>query len=266
MEAQIELWGSVFLYLISWGAGLSPTLNERPWLQWTHLRGMLLGWFLHSWLLFYNLMAVTIWPDTFVKDVLIAVSWLSMVIIIGFREQLNTRINGAIVPIFAIILLGVAATQETSVSLFSITSEVWIYKSLLLLHIISFSIGYILFGLACIGSGMFLYQEYHLKTKLITNWVRHLPSLGLLEVISTHATRWGFICLSIGIPLGVILSSNREMGLLRLSVSVAAWFVYAMMLVDRHFQTTQGRRNQIWPIIGFGVILLAVGIEFLSFK
>ena len=141
--------------------------------------------------------------------------------------------------------------------------EPWIYQTVLSTHIISTIGGYTLFALACLSSGLFVYQDYRLKTKLGGILQQRLPALGTLEQTSYAAIKWGFPLLSVGVGLGVMLSQSVLVGdaSIRLLLSVGVWFVYAMFLLDYRVQSIRSRWTPFWPILGFILILAAVFVE-----
>ncbi|MEC7217912.1 MAG: cytochrome c biogenesis protein CcsA, partial [SAR324 cluster bacterium] len=253
-------------YLFSWGFRLSQSLNNNS---------KLLRWSEKTFFVFWLLHAVTLiiglwwweasWPTMFISDVLSFVAWLSIGGLIWFHVQISKLLQVEILPIFAvlILILSISIAQDGIPALALRNQEPWIYQTALLTHIISTIGGYTFFSLACLASSLFVYQNYRLKTKLEGVLRLRIPALGTLEKTSYVAIKWGFLLLSIGVVLGVMLSKSILIGETswRLLLSVGVWFVYAMFLLDYHLHRIRSRLSQYWPIIGFALILAAVFVE-----
>ena len=91
------------------------------------------------------------------------------------------------------------------------------------------------------------------------------PALGTLNRLSSQGTIWGFLALSIGIMLGILINSNDHSLLanLRFGSSISAWFVFAALLLFRQLQAVQSRWITIWPIVGFVLALMSLIVELL---
>ena len=120
-------------------------------------------------------------------------------------------------------------------------------------------------GVACVASIIFLYQEHHLKTKLMSSLTRRFPALGTLDRLSWQGILWGFLALSIGLMLGILINSDDHSLLanLRFGSSISAWFVFAALLLFRQLQAAQSRWITIWSIIGFVLALMSLIVELL---
>ena len=120
-------------------------------------------------------------------------------------------------------------------------------------------------GVACVASIIFLYQEHHLKTKLVTSMMIRFPALGTLDRLSWQGTLWGFLALSIGIMLGILINKDDESLLanLRFVASISAWCVFAMILLLRQLQALRSRWKAIWPIVGFILAMMSLIVELL---
>jgi ABC-type uncharacterized transport system permease subunit len=229
-------------------------------------RGFFVFWLLHAGTLLIGLWWWRLfWPTMFVSDVLSLVAWLSIGGLIWFHEPISKLIQVEILPIFAalILILSSSIAQGGIPALALSNQEPWIYQTALLTHIISTIGGYTFFSLACLASSLFVYQNYRLKTKLEGVLQLKIPALGTLEKTSYIAIKWGFLLLSIGVVLGVMLSKSILIGETswRLLLSVGVWFVYAMFLLDYHLQSIRSRWGPYWPIIGFVLVLAAVFME-----
>jgi ABC-type uncharacterized transport system permease subunit len=131
-------------------------------------------------------------------------------------------------------------------------------------HIVALLAGHLLFALACLSSVAFLLQERQLKSKsrLISS---RLPSLGTLETVTHRSVGLGFVCLTIGILLGLAVAGAENLGAriwdLRLIIPVASWTVYAGFLLVYTYQGRRGRFSAVWSIVGFLFVLASLLFE-----
>ena len=260
---ELGIWLSLSLYLISWGATLS---RNSPHLQEVlGARGLLGAWGLHTLLLGYGLAILASWPHTLVPDLLNLTAWGAVTGLILSGATRRQSMMQAIVRVFAVLLLGVsvAVSQYHLPGLGILEEESWPHHAFLIIHIVGFIAGYVLFGGACVASILVLYQEHLLKSKIALLFQRRFPSLGSLERMSHQATRLGFASLSIGLILGAILGGSVRSGeaSVRLVLSLVSWMVYALLLINLQLHLTSRRWVTIWPIVGFLLILASLVLE-----
>lgn len=224
-------WGALLLYIISWISGLFSSNLVQPsgsrFQVWTDVTGMRTAWLIHTVTLLGLLWTKAVWPSTFVSDILSIAAWGSMVGVQAFPERLPSLVNTSIVRFFVILLLGlsliISQRQMPAGSL--LLEQTWFYHVLLGSHIIILLAGDIMLGVACVASIIFLYQEHHLKTKLMSSLTLRFPALGTLDRLSWQGILWGFLALSIGLMLGILINSDDHSLLanLRFGSSVSAW-------------------------------------------
>ncbi|MGK5095242.1 cytochrome c biogenesis protein CcsA [Deltaproteobacteria bacterium TL4] len=266
MITTLGLWLSILFYLISWGSGLSLASHPSDWRLKVYIQSCRIGCLIHSITLIYSLYYLGHWPQTFISDLLSFVAWLSIIVLILFRTQIENIINSAVVPVFAVVLMiissGISAGSVPALIFFEQAS--WLRQALLVTHIVTLIAGHILFALACGSSILFLYQEHQIKTKLVRVLVNRFPSLGTLNQISYRATLWGFMFLTMGLSLGILMRDNLQgfatIGIRR-GISLLVWLTYAMFLIEHQIQGYQGKRIAFWPIIGFFIVMMGVGVE-----
>ena len=149
----VGTWGALLLYIISWISGLFPSpfddSSSLRFKAWTELTGMRLGWVIHTVVLLGLLWTKSVWPSTFVSDILNVAAWASMVGVQAFPERLPSLVNTSIVRFFVILLLGLSLIiSQNQVSGSEIVSaEPWLYQVLLGTHIIILLAGYAWSGL-----------------------------------------------------------------------------------------------------------------------
>jgi len=264
-------WGALLLYIISWISGLFSSNLVQPSssrLQvWTDVTGMRTAWLIHTVTLLGLLWTKAVWPSTFVSDILSVVAWASMVGVQAFPERLPSLVNTSIVRFFVILLLGlsliISQRQMPEGSL--LFEQTWFYHVLLGSHIIIILAGDIMLGVACVASIIFLYQEHHLKTKLMSSFMLRFPALGTLDHLSWQGILWGFLALSIGLMLGILINSDDHSLLanLRFGSSVSAWCVFGTLLLFRQLYAVRSRWITIWCVIGFVLALMSLIVEML---
>ncbi len=207
-------WVALLLYIISWISGLfaSPFKehSDHRLQAWTDVTGMRVAWLVHTATLLGLLWSKAIWPSTFVSDILNILAWGSMVVVQALHERVLSLVNPYIIRLFAILLLGLSLiiSQWQVMPDLMVIDQTWFFQVLLGTHIIILLAGYVMLGVACVASIIFLYQEHHLKTKLLTSMMVRFPALGTLDRISWQGSLWGFLALSIGIMLGIIINKG----------------------------------------------------------
>jgi len=265
MDAWVQAggWGTLVLYFLGWGAAL--TRHSQPQPHWLDRHGLRMGWVLHTVVLALMLPLFSTWPASLAEDLLNVIAWVCVTLVLTFPQRLEALLNLVAVRVFAILLLGIAVVLSGNQipGLQLLKHEHWLYHALLSLHIIGFVAGYVLFGWACLASALFLYEERQLKAKLVQPVLKRIPALGTLDRISTHAIRLGFLMLTLGLVLGAMLADGFSEGNVseRLGLSVAIWFVYAVLLIHRQLQPPPGRWTAVWPILGFLFFLTALVME-----
>jgi len=140
-------------------------------------------------------------------------------------------------------------------------------RSLLIAHGSLSMLGYLLFGVACLASIFFLYQEKRIKNKTLLLQKVKVPSLGFLDTIIFKMVIAGFLFLTVGLLLGINMSVSANEGVPRLSLSlrqllpVFTWSVYSILLISRSIIGIRGRNSAIWSIIGFLVAVISFVYE-----
>jgi len=120
------------------------------------------------------------------------------------------------------------------------------------------------FGVLCFAGLLALLlaaQEYVLRHKKVMPMVRRLPALTSMETLLFQVIGLGFILLN-----GVLFSSlyfYRSIILWQQShwpkfVTVGlAWWVFAILLLGRHFRGWRGRKAIYYTLLGVGLLLCA---------
>ena len=138
-------------------------------------------------------------------------------------------------------------------------------KFMLISHASCAMLGYLLFGVACLTSMFYLYQEDKIKSKKLLLQNVKVPSLGFLDKLNYKVITVGFLFLSVGILLGInmkIVASNGEIAFsLRQAFPVATWAIYALFLIDRFINGLRGKVTAMWSIVGFLAAITSFAYE-----
>ena len=267
----VGIWLTLLLYIISWISSLfaSPFEKNSNSILLVRLEvvGLRIAWIFHTLTLLGILWTKSVWPTSFVSDILSITAWISMVVVQAFPERLPSLFNEIFIRLFVILLLGLSLiiSQNKSISGEILSDHTWLYEVLLVSHIIILLAGYVLLGVACVASSIFLYRERHLKNKKVNSMTVRFPALGTLDRLSWQGTLCGFFALSIGIMIGILLNKNDQSLLadLRFISSISAWFVFALLLLFRKLQLLRSFWASVWPIFGFFLALVSLIVELL---
>ena len=226
---------------------------------------MRLAWLVHTVVLLVTLYSVSNWPATFVGELLNVVAWICLVVSQAFPGRWASISHSSMLRVFSILLLGLSTSisRVRFQSLNLIHDETWLHQTLLATHIICFIAGYVLFGAACVAAILFLYQEHQIKAKLARLVEHRFPALSTLDRINLRATQWGFVGLTLGLILGMMLAEGQRTGwsVVRLGLSMAVWCIYAILLLLRELIPTPNRWYAFWLIVCFCLFLMAIVIE-----
>ena len=170
---------------------LSPLVEIRT------LQGACL---LHAVILIFILFTHS-WPERLIPDIINTIAWLPIFIYLLFRKWINSEIGATSIPLFTVILLVVSwgFLKLNLPTLASIQQAQLFHQTLLISHITTLIAGYILFGISCISSILFLYQEHQIKTKLVKVLIHRFPSLTTLDQISHRTVTMGFLFFTLGL-------------------------------------------------------------------
>jgi ABC-type uncharacterized transport system permease subunit len=200
--------------------------------------------------------------NTPISDLNGTLSALSLGVVVAYllvqRRYTVPALGAFVTPITLVFLLGAALLRGVAEVPHPVAS------ALLRVHIAFNILGLIAFTVAFAASIAYVVQEHLLRQKRIGGAFRQLPSLGVLDAISAHATNAGFPLLTAGVVTGALfvsragegaalfLSGTQAMGLL-------TWLVFATVVILRLVGGWRGRRAAFGTIMGFacGVSVLA---------
>src|SRR5262249_51536910 len=136
-------------------------------------------------------------------------------------------------------------------------------------HITLAFLGNAAFGLACLVSLVYLWQERQLKAHSVGRFLRRLPSLETLDDVNFRFLTCGFILLTLGILRGVLCAqlsfARLWSGEARAIWSTMIWMIYDVLLHGRVTVGWGGRRAATLTIVGFGVLFISfIGVNMIA--
>ena len=126
-------------------------------------------------------------------------------------------------------------------------------------HVILSILAYSLLTIATLQALLLSYQNYQLKAKAGLHSLRYLPPLQTMEVLLFEFLFVGEILLTLSILTGFIFLENIfAQHLVHKTVfSIAAWFVYAFLLLGKYKLGWRGNTAIRWTLAGFLFLMLA---------
>jgi ABC-type uncharacterized transport system permease subunit len=208
------------------------------------------------------------------SGLLLFLSLLMIVIYFILNRYFSNQIFAIVFPpvtLFFLALSILVSDQAIIAKAFLDKSPVF-GRYFLYIHASFSMIGYLLFGVACLTSIFFMYQEKQIKNKTLLLKKVRVPSLGFLDALNYKVITAGFIFLTIGLLVGINMKIVSAGGFpetsLRQVLPIVTWAIYAFFLVDRFINGLRGQITAIWSIMGFlaAVVSFIYEISFLIEK
>ncbi len=126
-------------------------------------------------------------------------------------------------------------------------------------HVVLSILAYSLLTIATLQALLLAYQNRQLKTKAGLHSLRYLPPLQTMEALLFEFVFVGEILLTLSIVTGFIFLENIfAQHLVHKTVfSIAAWFVYAFLLIGKYKLGWRGNTAIRWTLAGFLFLMLA---------
>lgn len=126
-------------------------------------------------------------------------------------------------------------------------------------HVVLSILAYSLLTIATLQALFLAYQNHQLKHKQHMDRVRLLPPLQTMDSLLFEILWAGEILLSLSIISGIwFLDDLFAQHLAHKTVfSIAAWFIYALLLIGRHRFGWRGYTAIRWTLAGFALLMLA---------
>ncbi|MCZ6533906.1 MAG: cytochrome c biogenesis protein CcsA [SAR324 cluster bacterium] len=261
---QFFVWVPVGLYLAGWLVDFLRYWRAEAGAAHWGWGLMAIGWGAHTIFLASGLFEQV----STLPNLLSGAAWLAIILYYFILGKFEGPVFGFIFPPFAVaaLLLAALLSAQPLPSIEHLAASLALIQAVLITHIVTVLSGHLLFALACLFGIVYLYQEHQLKTKRSLMDSR-LPSLGALEHLNFKAIILGFLFLSVGILLGVVLSGlmSAPMRMLtwRQAIPLFTWLVYAAFLLEHSVQGRRGRFGAIWSIAGFLIVTTSLIFELL---
>jgi ABC-type transport system involved in cytochrome c biogenesis permease subunit len=133
------------------------------------------------------------------------------------------------------------------------------------LHVSSLLLAYASFALACVIGITYVLQFKEIKAKHLGFFYARLPSLEVLDRMNRRAVVFGWVCLTIGLVVGVAWAAQyasdprvQAMSLQdpKIFVALVCWVVYSFELFAARRIGWGGRRAAYLSAVGFSIVLL----------
>jgi len=190
-------------------------------------------------------------------------AWAASGVYLVLQFKTKTRLLGAFIAPF-ILLLGIAAAgQETNKSLLPDNLQSWFA----IVHLILVIVGEALFVVASCAGAMFVIQNGLLKHKKLNRMSRLLPPLNDLDRINHICLLWGFPLLTVGIIAGTVFAGfawkSGWPADPKIVWTFAVWIIYGFLLHQRLAIGWKGFRMAIVSCAVFILFLLSyIGVRF----
>ncbi len=143
-------------------------------------------------------------------------------------------------------------------------------SSLLGFHVSSALLGYAAITISAVYGFLYLMLYHDIKRSQFGVIYKRLPNLETLERMSTTATVFGFVLLSIAIVVGFVWlpSSVKNFSYTdpKLFGTMAIWLVYAGGLSAKQLVGWQGRRIMVLSMFGFAIAMFSMTVINLFFS
>jgi len=163
----------------------------------------------------------------------------------------------ALFPISAITLICALASPSTKPVIFMPYS--------LQAHILISILAYSFLAIAALQALLAGYQNWQLKHKHQNALMRTLPALETMEKLLFELIWVGEILLTVSLLTGFYVYDDFFVQQLihKVTFSIVAWLVYAVLIFGRHYYGWRGQRAINWTWVGFSGILLGyIGSKF----
>ncbi len=203
-------------------------------------------------------------PIISTQEVFALLAWaIAVYYLILRRTHRRADVLGLFVlPIIALFVL--VALVSTGFTLLPEGLEDVLRMPALPLHIGFMMLAYAGFLLAFLAALMYLLQERELKRKRFGAIYRYFPSLSACEAIGHRSLLFGFLMLTLGIGMGIILLHRSDPIFWRgdpiIVLAFVTWLFYLVVVHYRLAAGWRGRRAAMLLIVGF----LATAATFVS--
>lgn len=253
----------VLCYLLSTGAYLAYLFIQKEYLQKSGVILLSAGFLVHTLVLICHSVHLGYLPVHNMPATLSIAGWAFGGVFLYFRFRYSLKILGVYAaPLLLIIVLAASNLSPEAAETTSVFKNFWFVT-----HIITIFMGEAALALACGAGGLYLLQEYAIKSKKRGFFFKRLPSLDLIDTTGAACIIWGFTLLTVGLVTGLIYArmvwghmwswDPKEIW------SAITWLVYAVLLHGRLISGWHGSRAAVMSIVGFAFIIFTFfGVNF----
>ncbi len=178
------------------------------------------------------------------------IAWSITLIYISLEWLTGLKVLGAWVLPFVMALMGIAWFRyEDAARLSPAVQNSWI-----VMHVSVIFLSYAGFTMAALASVLYLIQQRQLKRRQVNLLFRRLPSLQVLDDLSSRAVALSLPFMTMVIVTGILRSLKQfpDWYLDPIVISTTlTWVVYSIYLALRFLGSWQGRRAAYVSIVGF---------------
>jgi len=190
-------------------------------------------------------------------------AWATSGAYLAFQLKTKTRILGAFISPFILLLMIAAAGRSSGGTLVPEDMRSWVT----ILHLVLVITGEALFVLASCAGAMFVIQNSLLKHKRLSKMSKLLPALQDLDRVNHLCLLWGFPVLTLGLMAGVIFAGfTLKSGWgadPKIIWTFIVWAVYGFLLHQRLAIGWKGIRMAVVSCAVFILFLLSyLGVRF----
>jgi ABC-type uncharacterized transport system permease subunit len=137
------------------------------------------------------------------------------------------------------------------------------------LHVSSLLFAYASFALACVIGVTYMLLFKEIKAKHLGFFYARLPSLQVLDTMNQRAIVFGWICLTVGMAVGIIWAEQAQLYAAadprvqamspqdpKIAVAILCWAVYSFEAFAARRMGWGGRRTAYLSALGFAIVLL----------
>ncbi len=134
-------------------------------------------------------------------------------------------------------------------------------------HLAAVYLGSCFVALAGVAGALYLHARRKLNRRADLAQPPNLASLERIEALLIHAATVGFVTLTAGLALGLVITlndptplANRQHFILKLTLAATVWLFYAVLINVRYASRFRGPRAAWLSIAGFALLLATFAI------
>lgn len=183
---------------------------------------------------------------------LVALAWLAL------RRKERMEAAGSILLALVAVLIGASILEPPQMPVAGVDNPfVALHLALIFLGLVGYAVSFSI-------SALFLAQRHRLKNKILDG-IQDLPSLETLDQLNFKTQSFGFVALTAGIAMGLMLAFEGDPKSALSGPTVwgtgAVWGWYAFGLQSRLIGGWRGRSAAIFGVVGFGALGTVIALS-----